>query len=117
VLGTAGYSFPTGSSKVTNKVIYTNIHFDRRVGGWFYPLVEFNGAYHTTSVNLNVTDLLGFIDVDRHDVAGNLITVAPGFNDVIVHDRLEFGAVYQTPIYSQRHFNFNEVLIKMIVRF
>ena len=30
---------------------------------------------------------------------------------------LELGAVYQTPIWSRRDFNFNSLLVKMIIRF
>jgi hypothetical protein len=37
--------------KVPN-FFYGTVHFDRRVGGWFYPLVEFNWAYHTRPVDL-----------------------------------------------------------------
>jgi hypothetical protein len=46
-----------------------------------------------------------------------MFTVAPGFNAVLVQDRLEVGAVYETPIWSQHNFNFNSLLVKMIVRF
>ncbi len=117
VLGTTGYQFPTGSGRATTEVFYTNLHIDRQVCGWLYPLVEFNGSYHTTSIDLNARERPGFIDIDRHDATGNIVTVAPGFNAVIVHDRLEIGAVYETPIYSQNHFHFDGVLVKMVLRF
>src|SRR5262249_6404517 len=103
---------------VSTDVFYTTLHLDRRVGGWFYPLVELNGFWHSTNIDpttlLSRPELFGF---DRHDAAGNLITVAPGFNAVLIHNRLEFGAVYQTDIYSQHHYHLNEVLTKLVLRY
>jgi hypothetical protein len=43
--------------------------------------------------------------------------VAPGLNAVIVQDKLEIGAVYWTPIATQHSFNFNEVIVKAVLRF
>jgi hypothetical protein len=117
VLGTGGYQFPV-SSGTTTRLFYANLHFDRRCFGWLYPLVEFNGAWHETNIHATrLDDVPGFFDIARHDFAGNMVTVAPGFNAVLIHDRLEIGAVYQTPIYSEKNFRFHEVLVKMIVRY
>jgi hypothetical protein len=43
--------------------------------------------------------------------------VAPGFNAVLIRDKLELGAVYETPIWSQRDLHSNSLLVKMILRF
>ncbi len=48
---------------------------------------------------------------------GNLLTVAPGFNAVLVQNRLEFGAVYVRPITVQHDFDFNGLLVKIVLRF
>lgn len=118
VLATAGYNFAAGPGTVTTDVFFASLHFDRRLGCWFYPLVEFNGFWHRT--NVDPTTLLGqaaLFAFDRHDAAGNLIAIAPGFNAVLIKNRLEFGAVYQTDIYSQHNYHFNEVLTKLVLRY
>jgi hypothetical protein len=117
VLLTAGYQFPLGSGKVTEELFYGNLHLDARMFGWLYPLVEFNSAYHTTTVNLSKTFPRDFIDLGSFSGQGNILVVAPGINAVLIHDRLEIGGVYSTPIVSQHNFNFNSVLVKMVVRF
>jgi hypothetical protein len=116
VLATAGYLFPTASSPLDN-LFYGTVHFDRRVFGWLYPLVEFNWYYHSTSVNLNVPQLPDFISFGDFSGSGNLVALAAGFNAVIVQSRLEFGVVYQTSIAAQHDFGFNGVLAKMVARY
>jgi hypothetical protein len=39
------------------------------------------------------------------------------FHAVLVPDRLKVGMVYQTPIASERHFDFDDVLMKRTVRY
>ena len=51
---TTGYQFPAGPGNDTSNLFYANVHFDRRLFGWLYPLVEFNCIYHTTSVNFGL---------------------------------------------------------------
>jgi len=87
------------------------------VFGWLYPLVEFNGTWSTTSFSSDLQQRLGFIDFGRFDNVGSLLTVAPGVNAVIVRDKLELGVSYETPIWSAHNFNYNGVLVKMILRF
>jgi hypothetical protein len=36
---------------------------------------------------------------------------------VLVRDRLELGAVHATPLATQRNFDFNGLLVKMVVRY
>ncbi len=115
VLGTVGYLFPTGTSPVDN-LFYGSLHFDRRVFGWLYPLVEFNWVYHDTSFSLNTPNLPGFFDLGTFEGSGNVVSLAAGFNAVIVPQRLEFGAVYMTSIATQHDFSFNGLLLKMTLR-
>jgi hypothetical protein len=35
----------------------------------------------------------------------------------VVRDRLEFGAIYGTPLASQKDFNFNSLVVKMVLRY
>jgi hypothetical protein len=36
---------------------------------------------------------------------------------VLVRDKLELGAVYSTPLATQREFNFNGLLVRMNLKF
>jgi hypothetical protein len=117
ILLTAGYQFPLGSGRRTEELFYGDLHLDARMFGWLYPLVEFNSAYHTTTVNLSKTFPRGFVDLGTFSSQGNIFVVSTGINAVLIHDRLEIGAVYGTPIVSQHNFNFDAVLVKMVIRF
>ncbi len=117
VLTTVGFEFPAGSGTVTKDTFYGTVHVDRRCFGWLYPLVEFNWAATTANVVLDRPVLAHLLGFDDFSANGNIITVAPGFNAVIVPDKLEIGAAYQTPIASQNNLHFNSFLVKMVLRF
>jgi hypothetical protein len=36
---------------------------------------------------------------------------------VLVQNRLELRAVYQTPVYSEHNLYFNELLVKLVLRY
>jgi hypothetical protein len=117
-LATGGYQFPTHSGDRTLELFYLNAHIDRQVCGWIYPLFELNWIYHTSSVNLGDLDTrFGYIDFGTFQNTGNLLDMAAGVNLVLIRDRLEFGAVYTTPIATQNKFNFNGVLVKLLFRY
>jgi hypothetical protein len=116
VLATTGFEFPTGQGTSTTETFYLNWHIDRQIG-WLYPLVEFNGSYHTTTVDLTLPVRHGVIDLGTFDSSGNLLDIAVGANAVLVPNKLELGAVYVRPIAAQYHFDFNGLLVKMVYRF
>ena len=117
VLATTGYEFPAGSGDATTNTFYLNLHLDRKIG-WLYPLVELNGSYHTSTVNLNIaTPRHGVIDLGTFESAGNSLTAAVGANAVLIPGKLELGAVYIRPVTSQGHFDFNGMLVKMVYRY
>ncbi len=117
VLGTTGYQFPAGSGGRELSLFYANLHLDRQMFEWFYPLVELNWTYHTTAVHLDTPTRFGFLDFGNFESSGNILTLAAGANAVLVRDRLELGAVYSTPLATQRNFDFNGLLVKMVVRY
>jgi hypothetical protein len=118
VLFTTGYNFALDDSTTrTTDTYYASLHLDRCVFGWLYPLVEFNGDWATNSFDRNLRERIGFINFDRFDNAGSYITVAPGVNAVLIRDRLEFGGIYETPIWSEHGLHFNTLLLKMVLRF
>jgi hypothetical protein len=117
VLANVGYNFAAGSGRSITDSVYANLHLDRRLFGWLYPLVEFSGTWNTTKVDLNLAERPGFIEFGRFDNTSSMVTVAPGVNTVLVQNHLELGAIYETPIWSQHNFNFNQVLVKVILRY
>jgi hypothetical protein len=117
VLATTGYQFPAGPGSDTSNFFYANVHFDRRLFGWLYPLVEFNCLYHTTGPGFGLPAARGFIDFDNFESSGNIVTMAAGANAVLIRERLEVGAVYTTSIATQHNFGLNGLLVKMVLRY
>jgi len=116
VLATSGYEFPLGSGVATTNLFYLNLHLDRKIG-WLYPLVEFNGSYHATEVDLRLPLRHRVLDLGTFSSTGNLLMFAVGANAVLVPGRLEFGAVYTRPIAGEDRIDFDSLLVKMIYRF
>jgi hypothetical protein len=117
ILSTVGFQFAAQGGTDTTNMFYGTVHFDRRTFGWLYPLVEFNWEALTSTFDASRPTRRGFIDFGTVNATGALLTVAPGFNAVLVPDRLEIGIIYETPIASERNLHFQEVLTKMIIRF
>jgi hypothetical protein len=117
VLATSGYQFPIGPGDDNTQLFYANIHLDRRVFCWLYPLVELNCIYHVTSVSLGLPTRRGNINFDNFESEGNIVTLAVGLNAVLIPERLEIGAVYSKPIATQHGFNADSMLVKMVLRF
>jgi hypothetical protein len=117
VLATAGYYFPAGPGDDTTDLFYADLHVDRQMFGWLYPLVEFNWDYHTTSASLDLPARRGFFNFGNFESSGNILTMAVGANAVLIPEKLEFGAVYITSLATQRDFNVDGLLVKMVFRF
>lgn len=117
VLATAGYEFPAASWSTTANFFYLNAHLDRHCFGWVYPLVELNWIYHTRDTDVDLQTQRGFIDFNNFSSTGNLVTLAVGVNLVLIQDRLELGGVYTTPLATRRDFDFNGLLVKMVLRY
>jgi hypothetical protein len=117
VLNTVGFQFAIGPGDATPPTFYGTLHFDRCFFGWLYPLVEFNWAALTGDVNVNLPTLRGLIDYSSFSSTGAILTVAPGLNVVLVPDHVELGGVYQTPLDSEHHLHFSELLVKLVLRY
>ena len=107
VLATVGYQFPMGPGNDNIKFFNGNVHIDRQMFGWLYPLVEFNTNYLTKSANFGLPAGRGLIDFDNFAATGNVVSLATGANAVLIPQRLEIGAVYTTVIGSQHNFDAN----------
>ena len=78
LLATTGYEFPAGSADATTNTFYLNLHIDRKIG-WLCPLIELNGFYHTSNVDITVaTPRHGVIDLGTFSSTGNTLTAAVG---------------------------------------
>jgi len=117
VLATTGYQFPAGPGSDNDKLFYANIHLDRQTFGWLYPLIEVNWTTHEKSVSFGLPTRTDFIDFGNFEASGNIVTLSVGANTVLIPERLELGAVYSTPLATQHDFNFNGLLVKMVLRF
>jgi hypothetical protein len=117
-LGTVGYQFPLGPGSDNEQFFYANLHLDRRLFGWLYPLVEFNCVYHTVNVgaSFELPTRRGLIDFNDFSSTGNGVFLAAGANAVLIPERLELGAVYTTNIAGQNNLNVNGLLVKMVIR-
>jgi hypothetical protein len=117
ILATAGYEFPAESGNSNTDFFNFNLHVDRKMIGWLYPLVEFNLNVYPGTAPFDLPTRRGYIDLNNFSASGNILTLAAGFNAVLIPSKLEFGAVYTTPIATQRDFNFNGLLVKMVYRY
>jgi hypothetical protein len=117
VLATGGYYFPAGPGNDNLQVFYADLHLDRQMFGWLYPLVEFNLDYATKSIDATLPARSSFFDFGNFEASGNILTMAVGANAVLIREKLEFGAVYLTSLATQRDFNVNGLLVKMVFRF
>jgi hypothetical protein len=117
VLATAGYQFPFGGGADRAQIVYANVHFDYRIAGWIYPVFEINSSYLLTDLDKSIAVHGAFIDMGNFASTGDIVSMAVGVNFVLVPDRLEVGAVYSRPLYTQRDFDFNGLVAKMVIRF
>ena len=117
-LATTGYEFPAGSgAAATTNTCYLNLHLDRKIG-WFYPLIELNGARRTTNADIGfATPRHGVIDLGTFTTTGNSLTGAYGANAVLIPGKLEIGAVYVRPLSAQNNFDASGMILKMVYRY
>lgn len=117
LLATTGYQFPVGGGRSPSRVYYANVHLDRRVACWLYPLVEVNYSHADSEFALPDGLDRGFFNFGSFESSGTMVSLAVGANAVLVQNRLEVGAVYATPLSAPGELDFNGLLMKMIVRF
>jgi hypothetical protein len=117
ILASTGYQFPAGPGNDFTRVVYANVHLDRQMLGWLYPLVEFNASFHTSSFSVGLNTRRGFFDLDNFDSSGDIVTMAVGANAVLIRERLEAGAVYTTSLSAEHGFDVNGMLLKILLRY
>jgi hypothetical protein len=117
LLATSGYDFGLGSGGAGLNIFYANVHIDRQFG-WLYPLVEFNCTYHQSNIGQDAPLRgAGLLDFGNFSGSGNIVTMAVGANAVLVPAKLELGAVYITSIATQRDFDLDGLMVKLLYRY
>ena len=120
VIANVGYQFPVDRTD-NSSMVYTQLHFDRQIFGWLYPLVEFNWYHWTAGGNRGLPAALGegdgLINFGTSGVAGNnLVTTALGLKAMFSMN-LEAGVAYEFPLSNRRDLIDGRILAELIIRY
>lgn len=118
-LGNVGARIPMSGK--TSGLFYGQIHIDRELMGWLYPLIEFN-YYHITSegsetptVNLGQGD--GLFDWSMPGTVGSdLITIALGVK-AKWNRNVEVGVTYERPLSETPRVQEHRVVAEVLLRY
>jgi hypothetical protein len=120
VLGTAGYQFPNDPNQ-NSSLFYAQLHLDRRVAGWLYPLVELNWYHYTQSGDRGLSPAIGegdgLLNLGTSGVAGNdLVTIAGG---VVARfgPHAETGVAYEVPVSNREDLISGRLLVQFVLRY
>jgi hypothetical protein len=116
----AGYQFPVDSAQ-NSSYYYAQVHLDRQMWGWLYPLVELNWIHHVEGGNRGLPAALGeadgLINLGTTGVAGNdFVTVAAGLKAKVCRN-LDAGIAFEVPVSNRRDIMSNRVLGELILRY
>lgn len=120
ILGNVGYEFPSDPNQ-NSSFFYTQLHLDRRVAGWLYPLVELNWLHYTQGGDHGLPAALGegdgLLNLGTSGVAGNdLVTLAAGFKAHLgLH--ADAGVAYEIPISNREDLLSSRLLFELILRY
>jgi hypothetical protein len=119
-LGNFGYQFPADTNQ-NSSFFYSQVHLDRQVAGWLYPLVEFNWFHYTQGGQHGLPPALGegdgLINLGTTGVAGNdLVTFAVGLK-VHCGPHLDLGTAYEVPLSNRQDLLGNRLLAELILRY
>lgn len=119
-LGTIGHSFPIDRVYNTG-FLYTDLHLDYGLWGWFYPLVELNWFHYTSGGNWGIPHAVG--EGDGHINFGtsgmngdNLVTVAVGAKAKL-NRHVDVGIAWETPISNREDLIQNRITTELILRY
>jgi hypothetical protein len=119
VLLNGGYQFGL-NSRDNSSFLYAQLHLDRQLFGWLYPLVEVNWFGYTAGGDRGLPAIGegdGLINLGAPDMAGNhLVTIAAGLKAQF-GKHLNVGVVYETPMSSRRDLIDSRILAEVIFRY
>lgn len=116
----AGYQFPVDSAE-NSSYYYAQVHLDRQVFGWLYPLVELNWIHHTQGGRRGLPPTLGegdgLLNLGTSGVAGNdFVTAAAGLKAKICRN-LDTGVAVEAPISNRKDLMSNRIFGELILRY
>ncbi len=115
-----GYQVPFNSNE-NSSYIYTQLHLDRQIAGWLYPLIELNWFHYTSSGDRGLPPVVGegdgLINLGTSGVAGNnLVTLALGAQ-MRLRENLDVGVGYEFPISSRKDLLDDRVYVQFTLRY
>jgi hypothetical protein len=117
VLAVTGYEFAAERTESSSEFLYCNVHIDRQTFGWLYPLFEVNTTHYTTRYDVAIPTERGYFDYGSFTTSGNVVSMAVGANAVLIRNKLELGAVYACPLFTERSLSFDGLLVKAVYRY
>lgn len=120
VIFNAGYQVPVTADE-NSSFFYTQLHFDRQMWGWFYPLLEVNWYHYTAGGERGLPPALGegdgLVNLGTSGVAGNdLVTMAVGAK-ARINCRAEIGAAWEFPVSNRKDLIDNRLTCELILRY
>lgn len=100
---------------------YAQLHADRQLFGWLYPLAELNWYHYTSGGNWGIPNALGegdgLINFGTSGVAGNdLVTVALGLKARLSWN-VETAVVWEKPISNRQDLIGDRLIAELILRY
>lgn len=120
VLVNLGWQVPVDSSE-NSSFIYAQLHLDRQVCGFLYPLVELNWYHYVAGGDRGLPPVLGegdgLLNLGTSGVAGNdLVTLAFGLKAKL-SPNAEIGAAWEFPISNRNDLIDNRLTCELILRY
>lgn len=118
VIVNAGYQI--GNSRYNSDMAYAQLHLDKQICGWLYPLVELNWFGYTSGGNVLPRALGegdGLVNFGTMNVSGlNIVTGAVGLKAMLSRN-VEVGVAYETPLTSRDNLFNHRVIAELILRY
>jgi hypothetical protein len=120
VLGNVGYQFPSDPNQ-NSSFFYAQLHLDRQVAGWLYPLVELNWYHYTESGDRGLPAAIGegdgLLNLGTSGVAGtDLVTIAAGLK-AHLGCHADAGIAYEIPLSNREDLLSSRLLVELILRY
>jgi hypothetical protein len=119
VIGNHGFSFPLDTNEGSS-FFYHSLHIDREIGGWFYPLVEFNWFQYTGGGDLlprAVGEGDGLLNLGTRDMNGRQLFSTAFGAKVKFCEHLYAGGAYEVALSDYKGLLNNRVIVDLVLRY
>ncbi|MFO0798426.1 MAG: hypothetical protein U0804_13195 [Gemmataceae bacterium] len=119
VIGNNGYSFALDQS-TGSSFLYTSLHLDREIGGWFYPLVEANWFYYTgggTNLPRAVGEGDGLLNLGTAGMSGRMMFSTAVGAKAKLGEHLYLGGAYEVALSEYKGLLNNRVIVDLVLRY